>query len=215
MNATPITTATFYGIWFVTAEKRVRPGKTKAIQYHCHCKCGTQRWVNAADLAHGRSTNCGCVRREKVGRRNYKHGRTESREYVVWLGIIARCSNPNHKAWGKYGGRGITICAQWRNSFTAFIDDMGPPPSAKHQVDRIDNDGPYEPGNCRWVTNKVNCRNRPGVTMFTIDGITKPLNEWAEVCGLKPKTVSQRIRRGVDTLTALGLSLTQQLIHSA
>jgi hypothetical protein len=200
---TPVTTDTTHGLWFVTSQTRIKPTGSRALQHWCRCACGVERWVTSADIQAGRSTNCGCVRRSKVSTRNHKHGLSNTREHVNWMGMIARCENPKNKRYAKYGGRGIKVCARWRESFEAFITDMGRIPFEGAKIDRIDNDRDYEPGNCRWVTNKENCRNRPKVTMLTMDGATKPLNQWAEERGLKPKTVRQRIRRGATPIQAL------------
>jgi hypothetical protein len=203
MKPTAIVTDICHGSWFVTARRRIRPGRCKAVQHWCRCECGTERWVNAADIAAGRSTNCGCVRRGKVAARNTTHGQTATREYVNWCGMIARCTNANHRAYSRYGGRGITVCDRWRESFAAFMEDMGPPPTAKHTIDRIDNDGPYEPANCRWVTNRENCRNQRKTVRLTLAGVTRSLPEWAERTGLPYATLAQRHRRGWDDAAAL------------
>ena len=88
------------------------------------------------------------------------HGMHETQEYNTWAGMIQRCNNKNHKEYHRYGGRGIIVCESWGESFLSFFADMGLKPFSKAQIDRIDNDGNYEPGNCRWVTPKENCQNR-------------------------------------------------------
>jgi hypothetical protein len=89
-----------------------------------------------------------------------KHGMWHTKVYSTWRGMKQRCSNPNVIEYPNYGGRGIVMCADWRHSFLAFYRDIGNPPSPKHEIDRINNDGNYEPGNCRWVTHKENGRNK-------------------------------------------------------
>lgn len=128
-----------------------------------------------------------------MGDRNRVHGMGETKLHARWMAMIARCENPKHRGYHNYGGRGIKVCKRWRESFTAFFADMGHPPFTDYQIDRIDNDKDYEPGNCRWVSNKTNSRNRKNVRMLTYLGETKPLNEWAEQVGLEPKTLYQRL----------------------
>ena len=122
--------------------------------------------IEGCDLKSRASGYC-----QKHYRRGYRHGnplttkiethdKSNSPEYYTWGAMKQRCYNPESKFYPRYGGRGITVCDRWNNSFTAFFEDMGLRPSPKHQIDRIYNDGNYEPGNCRWVTNEVNTRNR-------------------------------------------------------
>ena len=119
------------------------------------CDCGTVVLVRGDHLRSGRSRSCGCLNSDVVRARNEvgKHGmaRTDQRHplYNTWLGMVQRCCNPASKDFKRYGERGVQVCARWRDSFEAFLEDMGPKPSPKHQIDREDNDGIYEPGNCR------------------------------------------------------------------
>ena len=115
--------------------------------------------------------------------------------YVVWCGIVQRCENPAHAAYPRYGGRGITICTRWRRDFMAFYEDMGPRPTPGYSVDRIDNDGPYSPENCRWATAKEQNRNCRTNRMLTFQGETLCLAEWSERTGIKQTTLLQRLDR--------------------
>lgn len=134
--------------------------------------------------------------------RNFRHGYAPRNgmisEYRVWHGIKSRCLNPRNPGYPRYGGRGITICEAWRDDFQAFFDHIGQRPTAKHQLDRRNNDGNYEPGNVRWVTRTQNLRNCSSNLMIEIDGVTKCAAEWDERAGFKAssKTVARRYKRG-------------------
>lgn len=118
-----------------------------------------------------------------------------SPEYNAWRDMRQRCSRPTHPNWGRYGGRGITVDPRWE-SFEAFFEDMGPRPGQGYELDRRDNDGPYSKANCRWVTDKVNARNRGNHHLVTLRGETLPITVWAERLGRKIFTVRARIRKG-------------------
>lgn len=122
-----------------------------------------------------------------------RHGGRWTSEYRVWLSMRGRCQNVRNRQWGDYGGRGITVCERW-NSFKAFLDDMGRRPSLNHSIDRIDNNGGYEPGNCRWATSREQNLNTRRNIMVTAWGETKPLSVWCESLGLRYMTVRGRIR---------------------
>jgi hypothetical protein len=149
-------TVTRFGRWLVVLATGRR--------YACVCSCGRRRSVLVKDLRSGRSRSCGCLRGEQVSRRNRtnppgrSHGMSYSREYRSWSSMIQRCTNPKAHKFELYGGRGIRVCARWLKSFAAFYDDMGPRPSGT-TLDRKNNDGNYEPLNCRWATQADQCRN--------------------------------------------------------
>jgi hypothetical protein len=114
--------------------------------------------------------------------------------FRAWESMFWRCDNPEHEAYGRYGGRGITICQQWRDSFLSFLEDMGDPPKGL-TLDRIDNDGNYEPGNCRWATRTQQQRNRTKNRRLTLHGVTLCVAEWAEKLGVKRDVLYDRLRR--------------------
>lgn len=123
-------------------------------------------------------------------------------EYAAWNGLRNRCNNPRDKNYRRYGGRGIRVCERW-SDFRAFLADMGRRPSADHQIDRIDNNGPYSPENCRWATRQQNQRNRACNRLLTYNGLTLCLAEWAERIGTTAEALAARLRKGHALSVAL------------
>ena len=180
-----------------------RPSGTSYVIWSCRCDCGSTSDVAANELLTGDSKSCGCLVIEGKPR---KHGHSrknkKSPEYKVWCGMKDRCSNEANKHFNDYGGRGIVVCEKWRSDFSAFLSDMGPRPSEKHSIDRIDNNSGYEPGNCRWATaseQALNKRARLPSYRIMVDGV--PLNkiakEASEKLGIHPFTIFKRYRRGL------------------
>jgi len=130
----------------------------------CACDCGKNRLVVAASLKRGRTKSCGCLQRERAKSANTQHGDAGVRRitslYSCWQSMKQRCYNPNNAWYAYYGGRGIIVCDRWLRSYTDFRDDMGPKPTPQHSIDRIDVNGNYEPGNCKWSTAQEQSNNR-------------------------------------------------------
>lgn len=133
-----------------------------------------------------------------------KHGYSYAAEYRAWQTMRLRCTEPSNSQYPNYGGRGIRVCERWLNSVEAFIEDMGPKPSPKHELDRYpDNNGNYEPGNCRWATRSENDRNRRSNRLIECRGEKLPLVAWSERSGVGVDTIRHRIAKGWDSDRAI------------
>lgn len=168
----------------------------------CECKCGGEIAVATTNLKTGAVKSCGCWRREKIGAFNRTHGLTGTTEYIRWRSMIERCTNPAHKNFCDYGGRGIKICGRWMK-FENFITDMGKCPAGL-TLERIDNDRGYEPSNCRWATRQAQAANRRSNRIFTLaSGETISFTALRRRLGLTPMALQYHIDRLGDIDAAI------------
>lgn len=144
--------------------------------WRCVCECGRETRARADRLKNGRLRSCGCLIADAARYTWTTHGLYKSRVYQIWEGIKYRCSNPKHPSYRYYGGRGIKVCERWM-SFENFFADMGHKPEGR-TLDRINVEGDYEPGNCRWSTSAEQARNRRNTRLYTYAGKTMCLKDW-------------------------------------
>lgn len=171
--------------------RRILGGK-----YECRCVCGTVKTINGRYLRDGHTTSCGCYHLERLRSDHTTHGKHETPEFVSWCAMRQRCHDSKSRAYKWYGARGIAVCERWRHSFENFLADMGPKPTPKHTIERIDVNGNYEPSNCKWLERRLQIRNRRNSLFLEFDGERKPMMEWCEDLGMPYRTVQARLSRG-------------------
>ncbi len=184
--------------------------KRHQVRWYCRCDCGGETTVRGAVLRNGHTRSCGCLLATTTIQRNIvtkrTHGKSDSPEHRAWSSMKRRCYGNSDKGYKNYGARGITVCDRWLESFDNFYADMGPRPSDKHSIDRIDTNGRYDASNCRWATDLTQMRNRTNTLNFTFGEVTKTLAEWAEEAGMNYYTVWARIFTfGWDPADAVGI----------
>lgn len=199
-----------FGRWTVIGRGPIKVSKNGAsrITWHCICDCGNEANVVACNLRGGKSVSCGCLRREKCSSRmkkiNTMHGDTYTRLFRIWNGIKTRCYNKNATAYPNYGGRGITMCEEWKIDFTAFRDwailngyeeDL--------TCERINNNMGYFPDNCRWISRAAQQKNKRTSRFLTLDGESHVVSEWAEITGIHKDTILKRLESGWTVEKAL------------
>lgn len=173
-------------------------GVGKHKDWLCKCECGNLKTVSSAHLKDGNVTSCGCIRHNKAG----------LRIYTIWADMKDRCGNKKAASYVYYGGRGITVCDEWRNDFKAFYEwAMSNGYAEDLTIDRIDVNGNYEPSNCRWVTRKEQANNTRRNHFLTYDGETHTLADWAEKVGIKQNTLLYRLKRGWSVERTLSIEV--------
>lgn len=179
--------------------KRVNPGKKGKTYIKYRCVCGKVTWM--LQESWHKQKSCGCLTKQILREARTIHGHAftsagkESATYRTWCTMLQRCYYKKHKSYSDYGGRGITVCARWRESFVDFLADMGERPDG-FLIGRIDNNGNYEPGNCRWETYTQQARNRRSSKLITFNGQTRTLEEWSETIGIRRDALGHRLLNG-------------------
>lgn len=173
----------------------VAPGN--GFRWLCKCECGNEFVIITGSLTSGNTKSCGCLRKDVITKHGHcSGGRSNgSSEYRSWKAMRERCLNPNCKDYKDYGSRGITVCARWLNSFENFLVDMGKKPTRSHTIERIDNNGNYEPGNCKWATRKEQGANKSNNRLIEFNGEKLIAPEWARRLGMKKETLISRLKR--------------------
>jgi len=164
------------------------------------CDCGKTLTRLGSSIVGGRISSCGCLFREVLLRTHSTHrhsfGGRITQEYRAWTNMKQRCLNPKSLNFVNYGGRGIKVCDKWIHSFENFFQDMGPKPSAVFSIERINNNGNYEPSNCKWASRREQNINRRNTGFFTALGQSKTIRQWSELTGLPIGTIRSRIKHG-------------------
>ncbi len=164
--------------------------KTGRVIWLCRCDCGKEKAINGHEL--GRTLSCGCLYKEMRGKTHVTHGMRHTPLYEVWAGMKARCYNINHVSYKYYGGRGIQVCISWLK-FQNFYDDMVLTYKKGLTLERINNNGNYEPYNCRWITRLEQANNQRSNRIISYKGITKTLAQWARKTKLKSDLIRYRL----------------------
>ncbi|MEI6532488.1 MAG: hypothetical protein WCO06_01470 [Candidatus Roizmanbacteria bacterium] len=187
-----------YGLWKVINEEKIYVGER--VYLMCQCDCGTIKKVIIKNLKSGVSQSCGCIRSKNLIERNTKHNKRHTKIWRIWQAMKNRCYNKNFTQYERYGGRGIKVCDSWKNEFISFYKDMGNPPVGK-TLDRIDNNGNYEPSNCKWSTPREQMRNKS--SNHKINGIC--ITDISKSLGGGHALVGKRLKRGwsVEMATTL------------
>lgn len=176
----------------------------KCTMWKCKCECGKEVVIRQPDLRSGRTQSCGCLHSEQLSLRNTTHNLSKTKLCSIWRSMKGRCLNPKDQAYKNYGGRGVTICEEWSNNFVAFYNwAINNGYSEELSIDRIDNNGNYEPSNCRWATRKVQANNKRDNHYLIYNGKSQTISQWANELNIKPHTILRRLNLGWSVERAL------------
>ncbi len=171
--------------------------KGRGVEWVCRCDCGNEAVVRSSSLRQGNTRSCGCLAREMLVERNFKHGKArrgkKTRLYGIWVRMRQRCNDPNTDDYEGYGGRGIKVCDEW-DDFLAF-QNWAHSNGYKNKltIERIDNDGDYEPNNCKWICLEKQARNKRNNHFIEFNGVCRTLAEWSEVTGIDSSLLRYRL----------------------
>lgn len=169
----------------------------KKWYFECKCECGGKKVVGRDNLIYGHTKSCGCYKRDYLRKKHITHGLSKTKLYGVWETMKNRCYNPNSTKYKRYGARGILVCDEWKNNFEAFYNWAVLTGYKKGlTIERINNNGNYEPSNCRWLTNKEQANNKSTNKYITYNGQTKTLAEWCNVFNVPYSLFRGRLRLG-------------------
>lgn len=172
--------------------------KCGAAMWICRCDCGRITSVEGSSLRRGLTKSCGCFSSESTAKRETTHGMSKTKIHETWLGMRDRCKNKNNINYKNYGGRGIKVCKRWEK-FENFYEDMGERPSKKHSLDRVNNNGNYEPSNCRWATREEQLNNKRTNRYLSFNGKKMTVTQWAKELLVSPNTIFNRVKSGWET----------------
>lgn len=188
----------------LTVISRAENTSQNKAQWLCKCDCGNMTVVSRRHLKDRSTLSCGCLAKEKARVAHTTHGMRHTRIYRIWAGVKDRCCNANGKYWERYGGKGITICEEWAQSFENFYKwSMGNGYADDLTIDRINNSKGYSPENCRWATYKTQENNRGNNRILECNNEKHTISQWSDITGIKQSTISQRIRNGWNVEKAL------------
>lgn len=181
----------------LTVIKRAGNIGDRRTTWLCKCECGNEKIIEGDSLRSGKTKSCGCIRSETMRKKKLIHGFGNERLWDIWKHMNNRCYNTSHPNYKRYGGRGITVCDEWKNDYLAFKEwALNNGYAENLTIDRKDNDGNYEPSNCRWVILDEQNYNKRNTVFITINGETRNLKEWSEISGLSKHLIYSRFRRG-------------------
>jgi hypothetical protein len=192
-----------FGRLTVVCSAGVSQSKRPRKLWSCMCSCGNMVVRLGVSLSARHRHSCGCLESEAMTKRAVRA--KDSPEYKSWAGAKQRCGNPNNPLYKNYGGRGIRMCERWFNSFDEFMSDMGSMQENCNSLDRIDVNGDYEPGNCRWATPLMQGQNTTRTVYLTHGGVTMSASEWSRATGVKLPTIYGRKKRGKADAVCLGM----------